>query len=213
MCGCVPQQNLQKVLSCCASTPPFLSPPSLPFFLLLPFCFLPYFSLFIVGPSSLGKKVNIVCQYLTDVWICMLIYLHFRYRYVLVHVFVYIYIYINPHGPRPAAALSLQNPMRREVTASNDPGIKLKKSVSNKHQIKVSAHFVFFLVCKYTVLAYPTGFDCFILFTLSVCLHRIILQTLSMSSARTLTLTEPRCSTLVSCRQWKNDATKIYVCR
>ena len=31
----------------------------------------------------------------------------------------------NPLGPRPAAALSLQNPMQREVTVSNDPGIQL----------------------------------------------------------------------------------------
>ena len=138
----------------------------------------------------------------------MLIYLRFQYRYVLIHV--YIYIYINPHGPRLAAALSLQNPIRREVTVSNDPGIQLK--IDNKHQIKVSAHFVFFPVCEYIVLVYPTDFN-FFSFTLSVCLHRIILQTLSVSSAQTLILTEPRCSTLVSCRQWRNDATKIYVCR
>ena len=32
---------------------------------------------------------------------------------------------INPLGPSPAAALSLRNPMRREVTVSNDPGIQL----------------------------------------------------------------------------------------
>ena len=32
---------------------------------------------------------------------------------------------LNPHGPRPAAALSLWNPMQREVTVSNDPGIQL----------------------------------------------------------------------------------------
>ena len=31
----------------------------------------------------------------------------------------------DPFGPRPAAALSLQNPMQREVTVSNDPGIQL----------------------------------------------------------------------------------------
>ena len=31
----------------------------------------------------------------------------------------------NPLGPRSAAALSLQNPTRREVTVSNDPGIQL----------------------------------------------------------------------------------------
>ena len=32
---------------------------------------------------------------------------------------------LNPLGPRPATALSLRNPMRREVTVSNDPGIQL----------------------------------------------------------------------------------------
>ena len=32
---------------------------------------------------------------------------------------------LNPLGPRPATALSLQNPMRRAVTVSNDPGIQL----------------------------------------------------------------------------------------
>ena len=33
--------------------------------------------------------------------------------------------YLNPPGPRPATALSLRNPMRREATVSNDPGIQL----------------------------------------------------------------------------------------
>ena len=42
----------------------------------------------------------------------------------------------NLLGPRPAAALLLQNPMRREVTVSNDPGIQLKK-IYNKHQTNV----------------------------------------------------------------------------
>ena len=32
---------------------------------------------------------------------------------------------VNPLGPRPAAALSLRNPLQREVTGSNDPGIQL----------------------------------------------------------------------------------------
>ena len=32
---------------------------------------------------------------------------------------------LNPLGPRPAAALSLQNPLQKEVTVSNDPGIQL----------------------------------------------------------------------------------------
>ena len=32
---------------------------------------------------------------------------------------------------------------------------------SNKHQVKVLAHFIFFPVCKYSVLVYPTGFDFF----------------------------------------------------
>ena len=31
----------------------------------------------------------------------------------------------NPLGPRSAAALSLGNPTRREITVSNDPGIQL----------------------------------------------------------------------------------------
>ena len=35
------------------------------------------------------------------------------------------HFFFNPLGLRPAAALSLQNPMRREVTVSNDPGIQL----------------------------------------------------------------------------------------
>ena len=38
---------------------------------------------------------------------------------------------INPLGPRPAAALSLRNPMRREVTVPNDPSIQLF-SLKNK---------------------------------------------------------------------------------
>ena len=33
--------------------------------------------------------------------------------------------------------------------------------INNKHQTKVSAHFVFFPVCKYSVLVCPTGFDFF----------------------------------------------------
>ena len=32
---------------------------------------------------------------------------------------------VNPLGPRPAAALSLWNPLRREVTVSNDSGMQL----------------------------------------------------------------------------------------
>ena len=40
----------------------------------------------------------------------------------------------NPLGPRPAAALSLRSPMQREVTVSNDPGIKLQKSTINTKQ-------------------------------------------------------------------------------
>ena len=33
--------------------------------------------------------------------------------------------------------------------------------ISNKHQRKVSVHFVFSPVCKYSVLVYPVGFDFF----------------------------------------------------
>ena len=33
--------------------------------------------------------------------------------------------------------------------------------INNKHQTNVSAHFVFFPVCEYSVLVYPTGFDFF----------------------------------------------------
>ena len=32
---------------------------------------------------------------------------------------------VNPLGPRPAAALSLQNPIQREVTVSKDPSKQL----------------------------------------------------------------------------------------
>ena len=35
------------------------------------------------------------------------------------------------------------------------------KKIDNKHQTKTSAHFVFFPVCEYIVLLYPTGFDFF----------------------------------------------------
>ena len=33
--------------------------------------------------------------------------------------------------------------------------------INNKHQTKVSAHFIFFPVCEQSVLVYPTGFDFF----------------------------------------------------
>ena len=33
--------------------------------------------------------------------------------------------------------------------------------INNKHETKVSSHFVFFPVCKDSVLVYPTGFDFF----------------------------------------------------
>ena len=42
--------------------------------------------------------------------------------------------HVNPLGPRPAAALSQRNPLWREVTVSNDPGIQLKKSIINTKQ-------------------------------------------------------------------------------
>ena len=41
---------------------------------------------------------------------------------------------------------------------ANDLGSTTLK-INDKHQTKVSAHFVFSPVCKYTVLLYPTGFD------------------------------------------------------
>ena len=49
---------------------------------------------------------------------------------LLVHIWVVQTVYsiiafINPLGPRPAAALSLWNPMWREVIVSNDPSIQL----------------------------------------------------------------------------------------
>ena len=53
---------------------------------------------------------------------------------------------LNPLGPRPTAALSLWNPMWKEVIVSNDPWLQLK--INNKNQIKVSAHFVFSPVCQ-----------------------------------------------------------------
>ena len=59
---------------------------------------------------------------------------------------------LNPLGPRPAAALSLQNLVQREVTVKWSSYETLK--VNNKHQIKVSADFVVFPVCKYIVLVY-----------------------------------------------------------
>ena len=41
---------------------------------------------------------------------------------------------LNPFGPRPVAALVLQNPIQRAVTVSNDPGIQLQKSTINTKQ-------------------------------------------------------------------------------
>ena len=66
---------------------------------------------------------------------------------------------ITPLGPRPAAALSLRNPLRREVTVKWSWYTTLK--INNQHQTKGSVHFIFFPVCKYSVLVYPTGFDFF----------------------------------------------------
>ena len=51
-------------------------------------------------------------------------------------------IYINPLGPRPATALSLQNPVQREVTVSNDRGIQLKKSrINTKQKFRLTSYF------------------------------------------------------------------------
>ena len=49
---------------------------------------------------------------------------------------------INPLGPRPAAAFSLQNPIQREVTVPNDPGIQLQKSIINtKQKFQLTSYF------------------------------------------------------------------------
>ena len=49
---------------------------------------------------------------------------------------------LNSLGPRLAAALSLRNPLRREVTVSNDPGIQLKKSIINtKRKFQLTSYF------------------------------------------------------------------------
>ena len=49
--------------------------------------------------------------------------------------------------------------MQREVSVKWSQYITLK--INNKHQTKVSAHFVFFPVYKYNILVYPTGLDFF----------------------------------------------------
>ena len=57
-----------------------------------------------------------------------------------------------PLGPRPAAALSLRNPMRREVTVSNDPGIQPQKLIINsKQKFQLISYFSQFAntVCLY----------------------------------------------------------------
>ena len=49
---------------------------------------------------------------------------------------------INPLGPRAAAALLQQNPMRREVTVSNGPSIQLYKSIINaKQKFQLTSYF------------------------------------------------------------------------
>ena len=49
---------------------------------------------------------------------------------------------LNPLGPRPAAALSLQNPLWREVTVLYDPGIQLQKVIINtKHKFQLTSYF------------------------------------------------------------------------
>ena len=48
----------------------------------------------------------------------------------------------NPLGHRPAAALSLGNPLQREVTVSNDPGIQLQRSIINaKQKFQLTLYF------------------------------------------------------------------------
>ena len=54
---------------------------------------------------------------------------------------------LNPLGPRPAAALSLRNPMCTTL------------KINNKHE--TTAHFVFFPIGEYSVLVFPTGLDFF----------------------------------------------------
>ena len=69
------------------------------------------------------------------------------------------YEFINSLGPRPAAAFLLRNPLQREVTVSNDPGIQLYKSI-----IKTKQKFQLILYCSQfvnSVLVYPTGLDFF----------------------------------------------------
>ena len=50
-------------------------------------------------------------------------------------------------------------PCDREITVKWSRYTTLK--INNKHQTKVSAHFIFFPVCEYCVLVDPTGFDFF----------------------------------------------------
>ena len=47
--------------------------------------------------------------------------------------------------------------MQREITVQLSRYTTLK--INSKHKVKVSAHFIFFPFCEYTVLVYQTGFD------------------------------------------------------
>ena len=89
-----------------------------------------------IGDNQVGLESGFVCVY-----------------------FLPLSFFINPLRHRPATALSLQNPLLREVTVKWSRCTTLK--INNKHQTKVSAHFVFFPVCEYSVLVYPTGIDFF----------------------------------------------------
>ena len=51
--------------------------------------------------------------------------LYFWFLRLTAQAFIVETLCLNPLGPRPAAALLLWNPMQREVTATNDPGIQL----------------------------------------------------------------------------------------
>ena len=55
---------------------------------------------------------------------CLFLYIFYYLLMFICHVHKEISQYINPLGPRPATALSLPNPMRREVTVSNGPSIR-----------------------------------------------------------------------------------------
>ena len=50
---------------------------------------------------------------------------NYVFRQIIIYLRQFKFTQVNPIGPRPAAAFSLQNPLQREVTVSNDSGIQL----------------------------------------------------------------------------------------